>query len=111
MRRKTGLSRGAVVTRSPEHQAMDRYEIRVTGHLDQRRAHFLGCEGLRLLPDGDSLLVFAAVDQAALYGLLTRLRDTGLELVVAERMPATAGSVNQGARTTQPSKEASDAAD
>jgi len=55
---------------------MDRYEIRVAGHLDQRRAHSLGCEELRLLPDGDSLLIFAAVDQAALYGLLTRLRDS-----------------------------------
>ena len=90
---------------------MDRYEIRVAGHLDQRRARLLDCEELRLLPEGDSLLVFAAVDQAALYGLLTRLRDAGLELVVAERMPASAGSVNQGAPTTQPSKEAPDVAD
>ena len=90
---------------------MDRYEIRVAGHLGQRRAHFLGCEELRLLPDGDSLLTFAAVDQAALYGLLTRLRDAGLQLVAAERVLASAGSVNHGARTTQPSKEASDVAD
>ena len=58
---------------------MDRYEIRVAGHLDQRHAHALGCEELRLLPDGDSLLIFAAVDQAAVFGLLTRLRDAGLE--------------------------------
>ena len=65
---------------------MDRYEIRVAGHLDQRRARFLGCEALRLLPDGDSLLIFAAVDQAALYGLLTRLRDAGLGLIAAERI-------------------------
>lgn len=64
---------------------MDRYEIRVAGHLSQRRAHALGCEQLRLLPGGDSLLLFAALDQAALYGLLTRLRDAGLELVAAER--------------------------
>ena len=90
---------------------MDRYEIRVAGHLDQRRAHALGCEELRLLPGGDSLLVFAAVDQAALYGLLTRLRDAGLELIAAERVPAPAESVNDGARTTEPSKEASRVAD
>ncbi len=90
---------------------MDRYEIRVAGHLDQRRARFLGCEELRLLPGGDSLLIFAAVDQAALYGLLTRLRDAGLELVAAERMPASAESVDVGARTTERSKEDSDAAD
>ena len=76
---------------------MDRYEIRVAGHLDPRRARFLGCEELRLLPGGDSLLIFAAVDQAALYGLLTRLRDAGLELIAAERISV--------------SKEDSDAAD
>lgn len=90
---------------------MDRYEIRVAGHLDQRRAHALGCEGLRLLPGGDSLLVFAAVDQAALYGLLTRLRDAGLELVAAERMLAPAEPVGRGGRSSKPSKEDSDVAD
>jgi hypothetical protein len=90
---------------------MDRYEIRVAGHLDQRRAHALGCEELRLLPGGDSLLIFAAVDQAALYGLLTRLRDAGLGLIAAERMPASAESVNEGPRTAEPSKEHSDDAD
>jgi hypothetical protein len=76
---------------------MDRYEIRVAGHLDQRRAQFLGCEELRLLLGGDSLLIFAAADQAALYGLLARLRDAGLGLVAVERTPM--------------SKEDSDAAD
>ena len=90
---------------------MDRYEIRVAGHLDRRRAHFLGCEEFRLLPDGDSLLIFAAVDQAALYGLLTRLRDAGLGLIAAERVLASAESVNDDTRTTEPAKEASDAAD
>jgi len=90
---------------------MDHYEIRVAGHLDQRQARFLGCEELRLLPGGNSLLIFAAVDQAALYGLLTRLRDAGLGLIAAERMPASAESVNRSPRTTEPSKEDSEAAD
>ena len=90
---------------------MDRYEIRVAGHLDQRRARFLGCEEFRLLPDGDSLLIFAAVDQAALYGLLARLRDAGLGLIAAERVPASADSVSDRAHTTQRSKEDSRAAD
>jgi len=67
---------------------MERYEIQVTGHLSQRRARVLGCEELRLLPSGDSGLTFVAVDQAALYGLLTRLRDAGLELVAVERVSA-----------------------
>ena len=66
---------------------MDRYEIRVAGHLDQRHTRFLGCEELRLLPGGGSLLIFAAADQAALFGLLARLRDSGLGLIAVERTP------------------------
>jgi hypothetical protein len=69
---------------------VDRYEIRVAGHLSLRRTQALGCEGLRLLPSGESLLTFAAIDQAALYGLLARLRDAGLELLSAERVAALA---------------------
>lgn len=90
---------------------MDRYEIRVAGHLDRRRAHALGCDELRLLPAGDSLLVFAAVDQAALYGLLTRLRDAGLELIAAERITASVARANSGASANASPKEASDVAD
>ncbi len=90
---------------------MDRYEIRVAGHIDQRHARFLGCEELRLLPGGDSLLVFRAVDQAALYGLLTRLRDAGLELTAAARIPVIAEPRTVGSRTTQPSEEPLDAPD
>jgi hypothetical protein len=59
---------------------MEHYEIQVVGHVDGRRAQQLGCESLRLLPSGRSALTFVAVDQAALYGLLARLRDAGLEL-------------------------------
>jgi hypothetical protein len=66
---------------------MEQYEIQVVGHIDQRRARALGCEQLRLLPGGQSVLTFAAVDQSALYGLIGRLRDAGLELVAAGRIP------------------------
>ncbi len=65
---------------------MNRYEIRVVGHLDARRAHALGAEECRRLPDGDSILVVTAVDQAATYGLLARIRDAGLELVTVARI-------------------------
>jgi hypothetical protein len=88
---------------------MDRYEIQVAGHLDQRRARALECDELRLLSSGASLLVFTAVDQAALYGLMTRLRDAGLELVGAERVIASAEPA--GARSSEPSKEDSHATD
>ena len=65
---------------------MNRYEIRVVGHLDARRAHALGAEECRRLPDGDSILVVSVIDQAATYGLLARFRDVGLELVSIVRL-------------------------
>lgn len=65
---------------------MERYEIRVTGHLDDRRAEALGAESLRLLPGPQSLLSFAVPDQSGLYGVLARLRDAGIGLVAAVRV-------------------------
>lgn len=66
---------------------MNRFEIRVVGQLDPRRARALGVEECRWLPDGNSILVVSSLDQAATYGLLARLRDTGLELVEVRRIP------------------------
>ena len=68
---------------------MNRYEIRVVGHLDARWARALGAENLRLLTEGDSVLIVSAVDRAAIYGLLARVRDAGLELVAISRLPQT----------------------
>jgi hypothetical protein len=84
---------------------MDRYEIRIAGHITRRRADSLGCDELRLLPGGDSLLAFGAVDQAALYGLLTRLRDAGLGLIAVERVPAATEPADIGPIASNPSKE------
>jgi hypothetical protein len=60
---------------------MNRYEIQVVGHLDARRARSLGADECRRLSNGDSILVVSAVDRAATYGLLARLRDAGVELI------------------------------
>ena len=65
--------------------AMKRYEIQVVGHIEPRRARSLGCDAVRPLECGQSVLTFAAVDQSALYGLLGRLRDLGIELVTLQR--------------------------
>ncbi len=58
-----------------------RYEIRLKGHLDQRWAERF--EGLTLSHDGDgtTILFGPVVDQAALYGLLRKVRDLGLPLL------------------------------
>jgi hypothetical protein len=60
---------------------MTRFEIQVAGHVETRWARALGAEACRLLPDGRSVLLVSAVDAAATYGLIARLRDAGLELV------------------------------
>jgi hypothetical protein len=57
------------------------YEIRVKGHLDARWVAWF--DGMTLSHDGDgtTLLHGPVVDQAALYGLLAKVRDVGLPLV------------------------------
>jgi hypothetical protein len=57
------------------------YEIRVKGHLDARWAAWF--DGLSLTNEGDGATAIRGplVDQAALHGLLQRLRDLGVPLV------------------------------
>ena len=67
------------------------YEIRLRGHLDPRRAwQFEGLQ-VSLLPEGDTLLRGPLVDQAALHGVLSRIRDLGVVLVYVRRLDAPAG--------------------
>ena len=58
-----------------------RYAIRLKGHLDDRWAARF--EGLTLTREdnGDTLLIGPVVDQAALHGLLRRVRDLGMPLI------------------------------
>ena len=62
-------------------QEAGRYEIRLQGHLEPRWAAWF--DGLRLTHelDGTTILAGPVVDQAALHGLLQRVRDLGLPLI------------------------------
>ena len=58
-----------------------RYEIRLKGHLDARWAAWF--DGLTIAHDGDgtTLIHGPVADQAALHGLLQKVRDLGLPLI------------------------------
>jgi hypothetical protein len=66
-------------------QGAGRYEIRVDGHLGPRWAARF--EGMTLSRDSDGTTVIhgPVVDQAALHGLLTRVRDLGIPLLSVTR--------------------------
>ena len=67
-------------SQSRRHEA-GQYEIRLQGHLDARWAAWF--DGLTLTREGDgtTLIRGRVVDQAALHGLLQKVRDVGLPLV------------------------------
>ena len=62
------------------------YEIHVEGHLDDRWASWFDGLTLRLEADGTTVLHGPVVDQAALHGVLQRLRDLGLPLLSVTRV-------------------------
>jgi hypothetical protein len=72
------------------------YQIRLTGHLDARWAVWFDGLTVRHESDGTTVISGPIVDQAALHGLLQRVRDLGLPLVSVTRdepdPPTTPGS-------------------
>ncbi len=62
------------------------YQIRVKGHLDRRWTEWFGDVSITLEDNGDTLLTCLVVDQAALYGLLRKVRDLGMPLISAVRV-------------------------
>ena len=59
------------------HPEPDVYEIRIRGHLDAHWASRFENLTITLEEDGDTLLTGPVVDQAALHGLLQKVRDPG----------------------------------
>ena len=67
---------------SPEyHDDPGLYEIRLKGHLNNRWAEWFEGLTITLEDDGNTLLTGPVVDQAALHGLLKKVRDLGIPLV------------------------------
>jgi hypothetical protein len=57
------------------------YEIRIKGHLDSQWTDWFEGLAITLEEDGDTLLTGPVIDQAALHGLLKKVRDLGMPLV------------------------------
>jgi hypothetical protein len=62
------------------------YEIRVKGHLAPSRLETFDGMQITLTPDGETTLRGAVADQAALHGLLARIRDLNLTLLSVKRV-------------------------
>ncbi|MBV7340116.1 hypothetical protein KFU94_70310 [Chloroflexi bacterium TSY] len=63
------------------------YEIRVKGLLDQRWTHWFDGMVIVLAPErGETVMTGMVSDQAALHGLLARIRDLGLPLLALTRI-------------------------
>ncbi len=62
------------------------YQIRVQGHLGHQWTDWFGGLAITLEDNGDTLLTGPVVDQAALYGLLRKVRDLGMPLVSVIRV-------------------------
>ena len=68
-----------------------KYEIRVEGIIDQSWSEWFDGMQITSEPGGEMELAGEVADQAALHGLLTRVRDVGLALVSVLRTDQEAG--------------------
>lgn len=98
MRRKSLFYRAEVgfIPHAEHHTMIERrepenYEIKIRGHLDSHWSDWF--DGLTMIHDkgGDTILSGPIVDQPALYGVLTKVRDLGLPLLSVNRIEADTG--------------------
>jgi hypothetical protein len=62
------------------------YQIRIKGHLGRQWTGWFGGLTITLEDNGDTLLTGPVLDQAALHGLLKKVRDLGMPLISVNRV-------------------------
>lgn len=68
----------------PDHPMI--YQIRIEGHLGSQWTDWFEGLTITLEDNGDTLLTCPVVDQAALHGLLRKVRDLGMPLLSVNRI-------------------------
>src|SRR5437016_13580332 len=62
------------------------YQIRIKGHLGRHWTNWFGSLTITLEDNGETLLTGPVVDQAALHGVLRKVRDLGMPLLSVTRV-------------------------
>jgi hypothetical protein len=83
--------------RRPDGPQEEIYEIRIRGHLGPQWSTWFDDLTITLEESGDTLLTGPVVDQAALHGLLRKVRDLGLPLLSITRNQRRSGYTRQRA--------------
>jgi hypothetical protein len=78
------------------------YELRVGRHLDDRWAEWFGDLTMTREPDGTTTLRGAVADQAALHGILIKIRDLGMVLLAVRPIYVTPSTSKNTAAPTTP---------
>ncbi|MBK8904452.1 MAG: hypothetical protein IPM53_24955 [Anaerolineaceae bacterium] len=65
----------------PDEDSPTIYQIRIRGHLSQPRMAWFEGLTITLDEDGNTLLTGSVLDQAALHGILKKIRDLGMALL------------------------------
>ena len=90
------------------HHEPGLYEIRLRGHLENRWADWFEDMSLTREANGETLIIGPVTDQAALHGLLRKVRDLGLPLVSViqvDRRQASGPDVNTDTEHNRSNKE------
>jgi hypothetical protein len=83
-------------TSTEDHHKPGLYEIRLKGHLDARWAESFEHMSFTHTSDGTTIIAGPVVDQAALYGLLRKVRDLGLPLLAVNQVDPKQSSGSDG---------------
>ena len=79
------------------------YQIRIKGHLGDRWTGWFEGLTIALQENGDTLLTGSVVDQAALHGLLKKVRDLGMPLISVNNLES--DHRDKATFTANPNKE------